>query len=74
MSTHAMFQHFRTGNRQSRDRAAIQMRNDPLHFTYYDLCEPLDAPEELPAGSVTRTEYTNWRGKPVISQTSCKRG
>jgi hypothetical protein len=73
MKTKSQFQHLRTGNRQSRDYAGIQMRNDPQRFTFYDFCEGIDAPSEMAAGSTTRETYTNWRGKPVIALTTFQR-
>jgi len=73
MTTAALFQNYRTGNRQSRDYCALQCRNDPQWVQFYDAVQPLDAPDTLPAGSCTSTEYTNWRGRAVVSQSSVKR-
>jgi len=74
MTTAAMFQHYRTGSRQSRDYCALQCRNDSQWVQFYDAVQPLDAPDTLPAGSCTSTDYTNWRGRPIASQSSVKRG
>lgn len=74
MKTKAQFQFLRTGNRQQRDMTAIRCRNDPQVFTYYDLVECIDAPDEIPAGSCTREDFTNWRGRQIVSQTIARRG
>lgn len=35
---------------------------------------PLDAPEVLPAGSVSNLEWVTGSGKPVVAQTEARRG
>lgn len=73
MKTAVLFQHYRTGNREARDYCAIQCRNDPQLVQFYDAVQPLDAPDYLPAGSCTSTDYTNWRGRPIASQSKVSR-
>ena len=73
MKTAALFQFFRTGNRQARDYCSLKCRNVYPYDTFFDDVYPLDAPDDLPAGSCTSTEYKNWRGRPIAAQSSFKR-
>ena len=75
MDTNAMFQGLTTGGRRQRDMADIRMqRSEHIGYVADTLFSgPIDAPEIMPAGSTCNTEFTNWRGRPIVAQTEVVR-
>lgn len=53
----------------------VRMHRSPQHGFLFTLCydRPIDAPETLPAGSVSNTVYVDWRGNGVPMPTECER-
>ena len=75
MKTHANFQGLTTGGRRQRDMADYRMQRDQPHGYVADtrFSGPIDAPEYMPAGSVTDTTCRTWIGHPIIAQTEVNR-
>ncbi len=72
---HSQYQGLATGARRMRDMADIRMqRSDFIGYNAStEFSGPIDAPETMPAGSCINTDFTNWRGRPVISQSEITR-
>lgn len=71
-----------TGGQRSRDATSIRCLVAQQLFGQIgravshtlDAGGPLDAPEVLPAGSVSNLEWVTGSGKPVVAQTETRRG
>jgi hypothetical protein len=72
---HGYHQGLATGGLRQRDHADYRMQRNAQYgyIITTQFSGPIDAPESMPAGSMTDTTCRNWRGRPILAQTEAFR-